>query len=130
MTGVIQRLSSILVRDEVAADILEMLTPPPAVPMPPVQPPRSIVGGLVDKLNKSLEISHGMRTDLEARIAKDTETLRQVNASIAAVETAMISISDDPALTQEERDLAHGIVDAEIMADLERGIAQAYEDAT
>lgn len=88
------------------------------VPMPKVAAPRSIVGGLVAKLTRSLKTSLESRGELEERIAADTETLRQVNASIAAIETALLSVSDDPALTAEERKAAVEFVDVQLAADV------------
>lgn len=87
---------------------------PLRVPMPPVTPPTSIVGGLVAKLHKSLKTAHASRTELEARIAADTESLRQTNASIQAVEGALDRLANDPALTDAERDMVGPQVQLEL----------------
>lgn len=81
---------------------------------PPSTAPTSIVGGLVAKLHKSLKTAHASRTELEARIAADTESLRQTNASIQAVEGALDRLANDPALTDAERDMVGPQVQLEL----------------
>lgn len=99
----------------------EMLAAPmPEKVRPPRPPePRSIVGGLVANLHRVLQASDTKRIELEARIAADTEELRQTNVSISTVQAALFAMSDDPALSQEEKDKARAVVDGHLTQELE-----------
>lgn len=82
----------------------------PAAP-PPVPRARSIVGNVVVNLDAGLKSFTNQRAILEAEITAKTETLRQVNEAIRALEVGLGQLSADPALTEDEREAACAPVD-------------------
>lgn len=80
-------------------------------PPPPAPRARSIVGNVVVNLDAGLKSFTNQRAILEAEITAKTETLRQVNEAIRALEVGLGQLSADPALTEDEREAACAPVD-------------------
>lgn len=83
--------------------------------------PQSLIGNTAAALHNALTGFRNQEAIYQAEVTAKTEALRQVRASIAAVEAALGMIDGDPALTEEERH-AMGL-------DVDREAARALEEA-
>lgn len=75
-----------------------------------VQPTRSIVGFTVANLSRLHDQLSERREELMAEIARMTEELRQVNASIEPLAASLTTLAVDPALTKDEVAMAEAPV--------------------
>lgn len=75
---------------------------------------RSTVGGLVFNMHRHREALIKRRDVLTAEIERQTEELRQANAALATLATALTGLSADPALTEEEQDMTEAAVHQDI----------------
>lgn len=106
-------------------------TPIAAAPMPaqpPFLPPQTtIVGDLVQKMDRTYR-SYTERADrLTASIADQQEQLRQTRVTIAAIEAAMTSLADEVVLTSDERQAAKAAADARFDAVLVEAFQHDHE---
>lgn len=69
----------------------------------PAEPARSVVGGAVFKFSSLFTALGERQRELTDQIKRLTEELRQVEAAQKAAGTALTALSEDAALTDEER---------------------------
>lgn len=98
-------------------------------PEPAPAQPQSLIGNTAAALHNALTGFRNQEAIYRAEVTAKTEALRQVHASIAAVEAALGMIDDDPALTEEER-RAMGMIDENALDEaIQLNLAQALEAA-
>src|ERR1700754_1783086 len=73
---------------------------------PEPAPVQTIIGRTVTALDAAYQTAAKDKEFLERTIARLSEDLRQTNASLDALNAALRSCGDDPALTVEEKDIA------------------------
>lgn len=121
MLKTIQKFMAML-NDDDRSDIRAL--PPHALVAPgkmeKPEPTRSVVGGAVFKFS-SLFVALGERQrELTNQIKKLTEELRQVEAAQKAAGTALTALSEDTALTEEERARAAAPMEMSLVDSLSR----------
>lgn len=75
--------------------------------VPPPPKPRTTVGAFVVALADTLAVYRNQALVLDAEIAAKIEHRRQLAATIAGTESALVTVSIDPALTEDERAMAN-----------------------
>lgn len=95
------------------AAVIDAQTPPPAKPSS-----STVVGNTVISLSLARADFHRQRVQLEAEIRAKQEALRQTLAVLKSLDLALTEISEDPALTDDERLRAEEpFVDRELAAE-------------
>lgn len=99
---------------QIIRDFRNERTIPFEVAMPAEKPLRSVVGGVVVRMHGMYLTLSERREILNTEIARMTEELRQTNLSLETLSAGLMAVGDDPALTEDEREMVGRPIVAEI----------------